>query len=117
MNNKKIGFCFTGEGARGSIQSGIALSLSLKGIKTDFFRTPTHYGLHYEDQRTGEELYWCIITPLAMSGAAKDKKEYAAMFNKYKNPQLNGVEKIKESDIKLISDDEFAEMNISPINL
>ena len=35
MSNKKIGFCFTGEGARGSIQSGIALSLSLKGIKPD----------------------------------------------------------------------------------
>ena len=48
---------------------------------------------------------------------AKDKKEYAAMFNKYKNPDINGTEKIKESDIKLISDDEFAEMNISSINM
>ena len=91
-------------------------ALSLKGIKTDFFRTPTHYGLHYEEPRTGEELYWCVITPLAMSGPAKDKKEYAAMFNKYKNPQLNGTGNIKDSDIKLISDDEFAEMNISPSN-
>ena len=38
------------------------------------------------------------------------------MFNKYKNPQLNGTGNIKDSDIKLISDDEFAEMNISPSN-
>jgi predicted patatin/cPLA2 family phospholipase len=30
---KKIGFCFTGEGARGSIQAGIAHSLSSKKIK------------------------------------------------------------------------------------
>jgi predicted acylesterase/phospholipase RssA len=33
---KKIGFCFTGEGARGAIQSGIALSLHNQGIKADF---------------------------------------------------------------------------------
>jgi predicted acylesterase/phospholipase RssA len=32
----KIGFCFTGEGARGAIQSGIALSLHNKGIDADF---------------------------------------------------------------------------------
>ncbi|MCX6112269.1 MAG: hypothetical protein NTY22_03150 [Proteobacteria bacterium] len=88
-------------------------ALSLKGIKTDFFRTPTHYGIHYEDQKSGEELYWCIITPLAMNGPARNKKEYAAMFNKYKNPEVNGTNKIKETDIKLISDDEFAEMNMS----
>jgi predicted acylesterase/phospholipase RssA len=35
MNNK-IGFCFTGEGARGSIQSGIALGLHKQGIDADF---------------------------------------------------------------------------------
>jgi predicted acylesterase/phospholipase RssA len=34
--NKKIGFCFTGEGARGSIQAGIALGLHNKGINADF---------------------------------------------------------------------------------
>lgn len=33
---KKIGFCFTGEGARGSIQAGIALGLDKLGIKADF---------------------------------------------------------------------------------
>jgi predicted acylesterase/phospholipase RssA len=33
---KKIGFCFTGEGARGSIQAGIALGLHRKGINADF---------------------------------------------------------------------------------
>ena len=92
-------------------------ALSLKGIKTDFFKTPTHYGIHYEDQKTGQELYWCIITPLAMNGPAKNKKEYAAMFNEYKNPQINGESFIDESDIKLISDDEFAEMNLSSSNL
>lgn len=31
----KTAFCFTGEGARGSIQAGIAYSLSKKGIKPD----------------------------------------------------------------------------------
>lgn len=31
-----IGFCFTGEGARGSIQSGITLGLYKQGIKADF---------------------------------------------------------------------------------
>lgn len=34
--SKKIGFCFTGEGARGSIQAGIALGLSKKGINADY---------------------------------------------------------------------------------
>jgi predicted acylesterase/phospholipase RssA len=33
---KKIGFCFTGEGARGSIQAGIALSLCERGILADY---------------------------------------------------------------------------------
>ena len=32
----KIGFCFTGEGARGSVQSGIALGLHRQGIDADF---------------------------------------------------------------------------------
>lgn len=32
MKKKKIGFCFTGEGARGSIQSGIAYSLHKRKI-------------------------------------------------------------------------------------
>jgi len=31
-----IGFCFTGEGARGSIQAGIALGLYKQGIKADY---------------------------------------------------------------------------------
>ena len=34
--DKKIGFCFTGEGARGSIQAGIALGLYKNGIKADY---------------------------------------------------------------------------------
>lgn len=34
--SKKIGFCFTGEGARGSIQAGIALGLFNQGIKADY---------------------------------------------------------------------------------
>lgn len=33
---KKVGFCFTGEGARGAIQAGIAYDLALHGIKADF---------------------------------------------------------------------------------
>ena len=32
----KIGFCFTGEGARGSVQAGIALGLHNQGINADF---------------------------------------------------------------------------------
>lgn len=32
----KIGFCFTGEGARGSVQAGIAYGLHEKGINADF---------------------------------------------------------------------------------
>lgn len=32
----KIGFCFSGEGARGAIQAGIALSLAEQGIRPDF---------------------------------------------------------------------------------
>ena len=32
----KIGFCFSGEGARGSIQAGIVLGLAKRGIKADF---------------------------------------------------------------------------------
>jgi predicted acylesterase/phospholipase RssA len=32
----KIGFCFTGEGARGSIQAGISYGLYKQGIKADF---------------------------------------------------------------------------------
>lgn len=32
----KVGFCFTGEGARGSVQAGIALSLHREGIDADF---------------------------------------------------------------------------------
>jgi len=32
----KVGFCFTGEGARGAVQAGIALGLHKKGIKADF---------------------------------------------------------------------------------
>lgn len=33
---KKIGFCFTGEGARGAVQAGIAYSLAQHGILADF---------------------------------------------------------------------------------
>lgn len=32
----RIGFCFTGEGARGSVQAGIALGLHRQGIDADF---------------------------------------------------------------------------------
>lgn len=82
-------------------------ALYTKGIMTDFFKTPTHYGIHYEDPNTGKELFWCIITPLANKGAAKSVKAYVKIFNKYKNPEINGKEDIKESDIKIISPDEF----------
>jgi len=82
-------------------------ALYTKGIMTDFFKTPTHYGIHYRDPKTGQELFWCIITPLTKIGAAKSAKTYVKIFNKYKNPEINGKENIKESDIEIISPDEF----------
>ena len=82
-------------------------ALYTKGIMTDFFKTPTHYGIHYKDPKTGKELFWCIITPLAKKGAAKSAKDYIKIFNKYKNPEINGKEDIKESDVKIISPDVF----------
>ena len=82
-------------------------ALYTKGIMTDFFKTPTHYGIHYKEPKTGKELFWCIITPLAKQGAAKSTKAYIKIFNKYKNPEINGKEDIKESDVKIISSDEF----------
>ena len=82
-------------------------ALYTKGIVTDFFSTPTHYGIHYTDPKTGKEIFWCIITPLAKKGAAKNVKAYVKIFNKYKNPQINGKKNIVESDVKIISADEF----------
>lgn len=32
----KTGFCFTGEGARGSVQAGMAMALHLEGVNADF---------------------------------------------------------------------------------
>ena len=83
-------------------------ALSMKGIKTKFFQTPTHYGIYYSDKRTGERLFWCIITPLAMSKPAKNLKEYVAVFNKFKNPEINGRIKLTGRDVRLLSIDEFA---------
>jgi hypothetical protein len=82
-------------------------ALYTKSILTDFFKTPTHYGVHYKDLKTDKELFWCIITPLAKKGAAKSVKAYVKIFNKYKNPEINGKENIKESDVKIMSTDEF----------
>jgi len=82
-------------------------ALFSKGITTDFFKTPTHYGIYYKSPKTGKELFWCIITPLAKKGAAKSAKAYVKIFNKYKNPEINGKEDIKESDIKIMSPDDF----------
>jgi predicted acylesterase/phospholipase RssA len=36
LKKNKVGFCFTGEGARGSIQAGIALGLYKQGINADY---------------------------------------------------------------------------------
>lgn len=36
MTKDKVGFCFTGEGARGAVQAGIALGLHEQGIDADF---------------------------------------------------------------------------------
>ncbi len=82
-------------------------ALYTKGIVSDFFKTPTHYGIHYKDPKTDKELFWCIITPLAKKGAAKNIKAYVKIFNKYKNPEINGKEDLKDSDVKVISAEEF----------
>jgi hypothetical protein len=84
-------------------------ALYTKGITTDFFKTPTHYGIHYKEPKTGEELFWCIITPLAKKGAAKNKKAYVKIFNKYKNPKINGAHNIKDIDVKIISVEDFVQ--------
>jgi len=63
--------------------------------------------LHYKDPKTGKELFWCIITPIAKKGAAKSKKAYVKIFNKYKNPEINGAQDIKDTDVKIISAEDF----------
>jgi len=82
-------------------------ALYTKGITTDFFKTPTHYGIHYKDPSTGKELFWCIITPLAKKGAAQSTKAYVRIFNKYKNPEINGKQNIKVSDVKIMNAEDF----------
>jgi len=90
----------------------IQSALSMQGIKTDFFKTPTHYGIHYKDAVTGRELYWCILTPLAKKGAPKSVDEYVKIFNKYKAPDINGKNNITATDVRVISVDEFTNLNL-----
>jgi hypothetical protein len=82
-------------------------ALYTKGIMTDFFVTPTHYGIHYREPKTGKELFWCIITPIAKTGAANSISDYVKIFNRYKNPEINGKKDIQDSDVKIISADDF----------
>jgi hypothetical protein len=86
-------------------------ALGIRGIKTDFIKTPYHYGIHYTDPLTGEEMFWCIITPLSMQAPPKDIKSYVSIFNKYRNKELN-PKAIKESDVEIVSVDGFADMNM-----
>ena len=86
-------------------------ALGIRGIKTDFIKTPYHYGLHYTDPRTGEEMFWCIIMPLSMQRPPKDIKSYVKIFNKYRNKDLNPTP-IKESQVEILSIDDFADMNM-----
>jgi hypothetical protein len=86
-------------------------ALGIRGIKTDFIKTPYHYGIHYTDPNTGEEMFWCIITPLSMKTPPKNIKSYVNVFNKYRNKDLN-PSPIKESQVEIISVDNFADMNM-----
>ena len=86
-------------------------ALSIRGVQTDFFKTPYHYGLHYTDPATGAQMFWCIITPLSMQVPPSDIKTYVTVFNRYRNRELNPTA-IKESDIRMVSVDEFADMNM-----
>lgn len=82
-------------------------ALLARGVKTDFFSTPTHYGIHYQDPATQKELYWCIITAQANKKPASNFREYIKIFNKYKNPEINGVRDLIPSEIQLISEYNF----------
>ncbi|HOW16260.1 MAG TPA: hypothetical protein PK443_00960 [bacterium] len=78
-----------------------------RGVKTDFFSTPSHYGIHYQDPITSKELYWCIITAQSNHVPATNFREYIKIFDRYKNPEINGVRGLKPSEIKIMSADEF----------
>lgn len=82
-------------------------ALTAKGVSTNFFKTPTHYGIHYQDPRTSQELYWCIITAQANKKPAANFREYIKIFNKYKNPEINGKRNITPSDIEMLSEEDF----------
>ena len=84
-------------------------ALTARGIKTEFFSTPTHYGIHYQDPKTSQELYWCIITAQSNKKPASNFREFLTIFNKYKNPEINGKRNITPSDIKLLSSQDFCD--------
>ncbi len=86
-------------------------ALSLRGIRTSFLKTPYHYGIHYRDPRTSEEMFWCIITPLAMREPPKTISAYVKTFNEFRNKELNPRE-ISNTEIRLISVDEFSNINM-----
>jgi hypothetical protein len=83
----------------------------LTGVKTEFFKTPSHYGLFYRDEKTGEELYWCIIVSASNKLAPQTMKEYITLFNKNKNPEINGKEDLLAKDVNIISAKDFYSIN------
>ncbi len=82
-------------------------ALLARGVRTDFFSTPTHYGIHYQDPATSKELYWCIITAQANKKPASNFREYIKIFNKYKNPEINGVRELTPKEIQIMSAYDF----------
>lgn len=81
-------------------------ALLMKGIKTSFFKTPTHYGLYYKDKKTNEEIFWCIITGNANVSPASSLEKYVILFNKNKNEEIN--KDIKKEDVTFLSPEEFS---------
>jgi hypothetical protein len=84
----------------------VASALSLRGVSASFFKAGTLTGLYFGEAKGNKELYWCILTPLAPK-PAQSKAEYVKLFNKFKNPKINGTENIKETDIYFMDDYDF----------
>lgn len=83
----------------------------LTGVKTEFLKTPTHYGLFYRDKETGEEIYWGIIVSASNKLAPATMNEYITLFNKYKDKKINGENDLLAKDINIISAKDFYTIN------
>ncbi|MBN1114605.1 MAG: hypothetical protein JXA66_04635 [Oligoflexia bacterium] len=88
-------------------------ALAIRGIETSFFKTPSHYGIYYKDEKTGKELYWCILTHLEKSGAACSREDYVEIYNRNKNEDINGDDDLTVADITMLTAGEFMNADFS----